>query len=87
MQYKPIENYHVENVVLGKDFNLGLISYLFMFSPLAPLIVMSPYGCKWDTMNQWDYWKKWLRILFDIYFFIWMNFITNVFATCYNKCL
>jgi len=26
MQHKPIENYHVENVALGKDFNLGMTS-------------------------------------------------------------
>jgi hypothetical protein len=29
MWYKPIENYHMKNVVLGKDFNLSMISYLF----------------------------------------------------------
>jgi hypothetical protein len=29
MQYKPIENYYVENVVLGKDFNLGATGSLF----------------------------------------------------------
>jgi hypothetical protein len=33
MQYKPIENYHVENIILGKDFNLGVTSFFFMFSP------------------------------------------------------
>jgi hypothetical protein len=29
MQYKPIENYHMENAVLGKDFNLGVTNFLF----------------------------------------------------------
>jgi hypothetical protein len=29
MQYKPIENYHVENVVLRKDFNIGTIGSFF----------------------------------------------------------
>ncbi len=29
MQHKPIENYHMENVVFGKDFNLGAISSFF----------------------------------------------------------
>ncbi len=29
MQYKPIKNCHVENVILGKDFNLGTTSSLF----------------------------------------------------------
>jgi hypothetical protein len=33
---KPIENCHVENVVLGKDFNLGTTSSLFhVFTPRA----------------------------------------------------
>jgi hypothetical protein len=36
MQYKPIENYHVENVVLGKDFNLD---DWFLFSCFHPLIL------------------------------------------------
>jgi hypothetical protein len=29
MQSKLIKNYHVENVVLGKDFNLGATSSFF----------------------------------------------------------
>jgi len=29
MQYKPIENCHVENPILGKDFNLGATSSFF----------------------------------------------------------
>jgi hypothetical protein len=29
MQYKPIINYHMENVVLRKDFNLGATSSFF----------------------------------------------------------
>jgi hypothetical protein len=29
MHYKAIENYHVKNVVLGKDFNLGVIGFFF----------------------------------------------------------
>jgi len=29
MQYKPIENCHMANAVLGKDFNLGMIDFLF----------------------------------------------------------
>jgi hypothetical protein len=29
MQYKPIKNYHVENVVLRKDFSLGTIGSFF----------------------------------------------------------
>jgi len=29
MQYKLIENYHMENAVPGKDFNLGATSSLF----------------------------------------------------------
>jgi len=35
MKYKPIENYHMENAVLGDDFNFGGISSLFhSFTPL-----------------------------------------------------
>jgi len=29
MHYKATKNYHVENVVLGKDFNLGVIGLFF----------------------------------------------------------
>ncbi len=32
MQYKLIENCHVENVVLGKNFNLGMTRSFFMLS-------------------------------------------------------
>jgi hypothetical protein len=33
MQDKSIENYHVENAVLGKDFNLSMTGSFFMLSP------------------------------------------------------
>jgi len=29
VQYKPIENCHMENTILEKDFNLGAIDSLF----------------------------------------------------------
>jgi hypothetical protein len=29
MQYKPIKNYHMENAILGKDFNLGATRFFF----------------------------------------------------------
>jgi hypothetical protein len=29
MQYKLIENYHVENAIFGKDFNLGATGSFF----------------------------------------------------------
>jgi len=29
MHYKPIENCHMENAILGKDFNLGTTNFLF----------------------------------------------------------
>jgi hypothetical protein len=29
MQYKPIENYHMENAILKKDFNFSVISFFF----------------------------------------------------------
>jgi hypothetical protein len=31
MKCKLIENYHMENAILGKDFNLGAISFFFHF--------------------------------------------------------
>jgi len=45
------------------------------------------FGCKWDIMSQWDYYKKRFHVLFPNFFFIWMNFGTFFFVTCYNKCL
>jgi hypothetical protein len=34
IKYKLIENYHMENAVLGKDFNLAMISSFFhVFTP------------------------------------------------------
>jgi hypothetical protein len=34
MQYKPIKNYHMENEVIGKDFNLSMNDFLFhAFTP------------------------------------------------------
>jgi hypothetical protein len=32
MDCKPIENCHLENAILGKDFNLGAIGSFFMLS-------------------------------------------------------
>jgi hypothetical protein len=29
MQYKPIENCHVKNAILGKDFNLSVTRFFF----------------------------------------------------------
>jgi hypothetical protein len=44
MQYKPIENCHMENAVLGKDLNLGVIGSFFMFSPYGdPLCAITLY--------------------------------------------
>ncbi len=34
IKYKLIENYHVENAILGKDFKLGMLAPFFMFSPI-----------------------------------------------------
>jgi hypothetical protein len=46
------------------------------------------YGCKQDTMSQHDYFRKGLYdFVSQKKFFIWMNFGTICFATCYNKCL
>ncbi len=40
MQYKPIENHHMENEVIGNDFNLGMIDFLFhAFTPCDPCFI------------------------------------------------
>jgi hypothetical protein len=39
MQYKPIKNYHVENVVFRKDFILGVISSFFHYFTQLILIL------------------------------------------------
>jgi len=39
IQYKPIENYHMENAILGNDFNLGVIgSFFHVFTQMISLI-------------------------------------------------
>jgi hypothetical protein len=48
MQYKPIKNYHVENVVLRKDFNLGVIGSLFQAFTLGGIENL-------DTTIRWEY--------------------------------
>jgi hypothetical protein len=40
MCFKPIKNFHVENVVLKKNFNLGTIGIFFMLSP--PSFILQP---------------------------------------------
>jgi len=36
MQYKPLEICHMENAILGKDFNnLGMLGPYFILSPLG----------------------------------------------------
>jgi hypothetical protein len=41
MKYKPIENFHVENVVFGKDFHLGTIGSFFPTFTLKITIVVT----------------------------------------------
>ncbi len=49
MKYKLIENYHMENAILGKDFNLGVISSFFhAFTPRGAI----NGGC--EGKNVWD---------------------------------
>jgi hypothetical protein len=43
MQYKFIENYHVENAILGKDFNLGPIGSFFHAFTLLHFLLGSFY--------------------------------------------
>jgi hypothetical protein len=37
MHCKPIENYHLENANVGKDFKLGAIGSFSMLSPKSDL--------------------------------------------------
>ncbi len=49
IKYKLIENYHMENAVLGKDFNLAMISSFFhVFTPRGAI----DGGCEGE--NVWD---------------------------------
>jgi hypothetical protein len=44
MQYKPIENCHMENAILGKDFNLGTTnSFFHVFNLVVFLKKISNY--------------------------------------------
>jgi hypothetical protein len=57
MQYKPIENYHVENAILGKNFNLGMISSFFDAFTLKDL-GSNIFPCdprQHSKINQCDY--------------------------------
>ncbi len=47
MQYKPIENYHVENAILGKDFNLGMTgSFFHAFTLMLDLSCPCKHACE-----------------------------------------
>jgi hypothetical protein len=47
MQNKPIENYHVENAILGQDFPIGVISYFFhVFTLVDQVICLKIYNAK-----------------------------------------
>ncbi len=48
MQYKPIKNYHVENVVLRKDFSLGTIGSFFHVFTLGGIKNL-------DATIKWEY--------------------------------
>ncbi len=55
MQYKPIENYHVENVVLRKHFNLGMIGSFSCFHPPGSSLICpyhSPFLFSTSTTNN-----------------------------------
>jgi hypothetical protein len=42
MQYKPIENCHIENAILGKNFNLAQLVPYFMLSLNHKLLTLMP---------------------------------------------
>jgi hypothetical protein len=52
MQYKPIENYHMENAVLGKDLNLSMISSFFHAFTLGPHKHSHSSMDTWDSFNS-----------------------------------
>jgi hypothetical protein len=53
MQSKPIENYHVENAILAKDFNLGVIGSFFhaftlvIFQTYKNVVLRSVHSFGW----------------------------------------
>jgi hypothetical protein len=56
MQYEPIKNCHMENAILGKDFNFGAIGFLFhAFTHDSPKIYYNTSLHKilqsWPTLN------------------------------------
>ncbi len=53
MHDKSIENCHVENVVLGKDFNLSMIGFFFMFSPKCDGASNVLEFFSWFVWKQW----------------------------------
>jgi hypothetical protein len=69
-------------------YEIGLGHVILNISPWNGLMAIYYKGCKGDTMSQHDYCKKRMYVFFPKkHFFIWMNFGTMFFATCYNKCL
>jgi hypothetical protein len=91
----PIDSHHLhQNIVndwktLQKEHtikNQALTSQRFWKMDPCPLPLT--WRCEQDRMSQWDCWKKGLHVFFaKKTFFIWMNFGTICFLTCYNKCL
>jgi hypothetical protein len=56
MQYKPIEDCHVENAILRKDFNLGTTSSIFHVFTLMSYVMylfMNIYGVTHVHLNVW----------------------------------
>jgi hypothetical protein len=52
-EYEPVENWHLENVFLGKDFNLGVIGFLFHAFTHVPYAIMM--------------WLFWFHVQLNVY--------------------
>jgi hypothetical protein len=57
MQYKLIENYHVENAIFGKDSNLGVTSFFFhvftQYSSYYNTLLLYKQTCvRWKSIPQ-----------------------------------
>jgi len=64
MQYKPIKIWHVENAILGWDFNPGVIGFFFhAFTLMDQVICSKIYNVKnWNNKrkNQCSKFGMWL---------------------------
>jgi hypothetical protein len=53
MEYKLIKNFHVEDVVLGKIFNLGMIGSFFHTSTLGTMVCEKKSCLFLQILSNW----------------------------------